>query len=148
SAASPVVDLLNPLGVIAVSVPVGVVAFAWAAVQERAGLTPVLVSLAVVFAVRTALQVQDLFRHDAFLGYWEAHASMGGRLFSRLMSYGISGRWKWGLLDTLAFHLKAGVAIEASLSYLGFGIQEPQPSFGNILSSHLDLFLSGNWFIL
>jgi ABC-type dipeptide/oligopeptide/nickel transport system permease subunit len=49
---------------------------------------------------------------------------------------------------SLGFHLRTAVAIEASLSYLGFGIQEPSPSFGNMLAAHFDLYLKGQWYVL
>jgi len=51
-------------------------------------------------------------------------------------------------MAVLGFQLRVAVAAEASLSFLGFGIQEPQPSFGNMLSSHFDLYLKGHWSVL
>ncbi len=130
------------------SVPVGLVAFGWAAWNERAGLTPVLGSLASLFAVRAYLEVRDLDRHDQNLGYWQAHAALGGTLFSRIWRYGVRGGWARPLVSMLGFNLRVAVAIEASLSYLGFGIQEPKASFGNLLSAHFDLYLKGHWQIL
>lgn len=142
------VALLDVTAALLASIPVGLVAFAWAVWQDHAGLLPVLLSLGGLFAVRTYLETRDLFRHDAGLGFWTAHAALGGSLFYRLWRYGVLAGWKWTLLRTLCFHLRAAVAIEASLSYLGFGIQEPQASFGNMLASHFDLYLKGRFEIL
>ena len=52
------------------------------------------------------------------------------------------------MLLILIFHMKMAVVIEASLSYLGFGVQEPQASFGNMLASHFELYLRGQWQIM
>jgi peptide/nickel transport system permease protein len=146
--ATPITASTRAIATVIAAIPVGVVAFGWAAVQQKAGIIPVLVSLSTLFAVRTYLQICDLYSHDKRLGYWEAHASMGGSLAGRVWRYGIKGEWKWALLESLGFHLRAAVAIEASLSYLGFGLQEPQASFGNMLASHFDVYLKGNWTIL
>jgi peptide/nickel transport system permease protein len=145
---SPFIDAFKLFAVVVVSIPIGLLAFSWAAFGEITGLMPVLVSMCLVFLMRSFLQIWDFYRHDEFKGYWEAHAAMGGSLGRRLWNYGIFGEWRWGLIEALSFHLKAAVAIEASLSYLGFGVQEPQPSFGNMLASHFDLYLKGHWYIL
>lgn len=145
---SPMVDLSRLLATVVVSIPVGLMAFSWAALGEQTGLVPVMCSICLVFALRNYLMICDLYRHDEHKGFWQAHASIGGRLGHRLWRYGVLGEWKWPLLDALGFHLKAAVAIEASLSYLGFGIQEPTASFGNMLASHFDLYLKGHWYVL
>jgi peptide/nickel transport system permease protein len=143
--ATAVVDALTAA---LASIPVGLLAFAWAAWQERAGLLPVLGSLSGLFAARTYLELRDLHRRDVRLGYWTAHAALGGSLWQRVTRYGLLSGWLRPLATTLGFHLRAAVAIEASLSYLGFGLQEPQASFGNMLASHFDLYLKGHWSVL
>jgi peptide/nickel transport system permease protein len=130
------------------SVPVGVSAFAWAVWWEKGGLAPVCLALGALFAVRSYLQIRDLHRHDRHLAYWTAHHSLGGSEAGRLFRYGVLTGWRWSLVETLGFHLRAAVAIEASLSYLGFGIQEPAASFGNMLASHFDLYLKGHLHVL
>jgi len=144
----PLIASFDAVVVVLVSVPVCLTAFAWAALSEHAGLMPVLVSLTLVFMLRTYLQVRDLYRRDATLAYWIAHAALGGSLLFRLVSYGIQTAWRRTLAMSLGFHLRTAVAIEASLSYLGFGIQEPSASFGNMLAAHFDLFLKGQWYVL
>ncbi len=130
------------------SIPVGVSAFAWAVWWEKGGLAPVCLALGALFAVRSYLQIRDLHRHDRHLGFWTAHASLGGSEAGRLWRYGVFTGWRWSLAEALGFHLRAAVAIEASLSYLGFGIQEPAASFGNMLASHFDLYLKGHLSVL
>lgn len=130
------------------AVPVGVSAFAWAVWWEKGGLAPVCLALGALFAVRSYLQIRDLHRHDQHLAFWTAHASLGGSESARLWRYGVMTGWRWQLAEALGFHLRAAVAIEASLSYLGFGIQEPHASFGNMLASHFDLYLKGHLSVL
>ena len=107
-----------------------------------------MLGLGALFMVRTCLYVRDLYRQDRWLEYWQARAAMGGRLVPTLVEYGIRRSWAPHLGETLGFHLRAAVAIEASLSYLGFGIQEPGASFGNMLASHFDSYLKGEWWPL
>ncbi|MCB1194960.1 ABC transporter permease subunit, partial [bacterium] len=49
-----------------------------------------------------------------------------------------------------AFSLQLGVAIlaESSLSFLGFGIQPPLPTWGNMISQGRDYFRSAPWISL
>lgn len=107
-----------------------------------------LIALSLLIFVRSYLQIHELFLHDRKLGYWQAHEAIGGGMFSRIFRYGFGGSWSEPLLQSLRFHLMIAVSIEASLSYLGFGIQEPQASFGNMLSAHFNLFVKGQWYIL
>jgi peptide/nickel transport system permease protein len=37
------------------------------------------------------------------------------------------------------------VVLEASLSYLGFGVQPPWPSWGNMLQDSQELFMTAPW---
>ncbi len=130
------------------SIPVGLSAFAWSAWREEAGLGPVVGALAALFAVRAYLQLRDLHRHDRELMYWQAHEAMGGSLAGRIWRYGLASAWRRALVSSLGFNLRVAVAIEASLSYLGFGVQEPTPSFGNLLAAHFELYLKGEWHVL
>ncbi len=46
-----------------------------------------------------------------------------------------------------AANFAIAILIEAGLSYLGFGVQPPVPSLGNILNENYAYALSGQWFI-
>ncbi len=39
------------------------------------------------------------------------------------------------------------VLVETSLSYLGFGVQEPVPSWGNMVAMGIDFFFQGRWWL-
>jgi len=130
------------------SIPVGIAAFAWAVFSGGTGILPVAAAVSLLFAVRTLQQVLDLYRHDNLLGFWQAHELLGGSRWQRLWRYGFLGQWRRPLLDSLGFHLLIALTIESSLSYLGFGVQEPQASLGNILAAHFSLYLKGDWYIL
>jgi peptide/nickel transport system permease protein len=136
---------LDAAASVAAGLPAVIGAFALAVLWEGGGLWPVMTSLAALFGLRTYLEVQDWARQDGRLGFWTAHTALGGTFAARLWRYGVLTAWREPLLQSLAFHLRAAVAIEAALSYLGFGVQEPQASFGNMLSSHFDLYLKGHW---
>lgn len=144
----PVLLTLDATLTVIASIPVTVTAFAWAACLEEASLRSVLLSLSTVFAIRAYLVTKDLARQDAHLGYWTAHKALGGTLAARVWAYGIRSRWTPALLSCLGLHLRAAVAVEASLSYLGFGVQEPTASFGNILAAHFASYLKGHYSVL
>jgi peptide/nickel transport system permease protein len=142
------VTALDGAMALACGLPVGVVAFAWAAFREEAGLVAVMASLAPLAGALAYLRLRDLARRDAALAYWEAHRAAGGSLADRVLRYGIAGAWRTPLLTLLGFLLRVAVAVEAALSYLGFGVVEPQASFGNILAAHFELYLRGEWRVL
>jgi ABC-type dipeptide/oligopeptide/nickel transport system permease subunit len=142
------VSALDAAMALACGLPVGVVAFAWAAFREEAGLVAVMASLAPLAGALAYLRLRDLARRDAALAYWEAHRAAGGSLADRVLRYGIAGAWRAPLLALLGFLLRVAVAVEAALSYLGFGVVEPQASFGNILAAHFELYLRGEWRVL
>lgn len=39
------------------------------------------------------------------------------------------------------------ILIETSLSYLGFGVQEPEPSWGNMVAAGKDYFFMGDFYL-
>ena len=86
-----------------------------------------------------------LYFRDRGLEYWQAHKSLGGGFFSRYFRYGIKTNWSREILARMIHLMKICLVTEASLSYLGFGMVEPAPSFGNILSNHLGEFFRGQY---
>lgn len=132
------------LAAIISSFPFGVAVFCVAVFSEMVSLLGVVLVGAVFLGAQASLRIRELYGQSCKLGYWIAHESLGGSLRERMLRYGISGEWRDELLAALAFNLKVIVVIEAGLSYLGFGVPEPRPSFGNILASHFDLLFKGN----
>jgi peptide/nickel transport system permease protein len=52
------------------------------------------------------------------------------------------------LLVTAVIEIPAAILIEAGLSFLGFGVQPPQPTWGNIITDGKTYFLEAWWLIL
>lgn len=132
----------------AAGVPVALFAFFLAVIFETNQMWMVVVSIGLILSVHSFLFLRGLYARSERLGYWQAHHALGGPKFGRIIRYGITGDWFQDLTANLAFYLKVAVTVEASLSYLGFGVQEPQPSFGNMLASHFDSYMRGNWLVL
>lgn len=130
------------------AIPVCLVVFIWSTLHYQAGIGSVLEALFLVIMLRTFLTVRTLYLTDGQKEYWQAHKAMGGDLAKRLYLYGVMGFWRRRLLELCIFHMQMAVVIEAAMSYLGFGVQEPSPSFGNILTSHFSTYLHGSWGIL
>lgn len=132
----------------AASIPVAMFAFLFAVLFESPHLWMVILSVGFILSVHSFLFLRGLYLKSEKLGYWQAHAASGGTRQNRILQYGVFSHWKQDIVGNMTFYLKVGITVEAGLSYLGFGVQEPMPSFGNILASHFDSYLRGNWFIL
>lgn len=132
----------------AAGIPVAIFAFFLAVLFESNQMWMVVGSIGFILGVHSYLYLRGLGTRSERLGYWHAHEAMGGRKIDRILQYGICSHWLRDLSANTAFYLKVAVTVEASLSYLGFGIQEPQPSFGNMLASHFESYMRGNWLVL
>lgn len=130
------------------AVPVVLLSFLLAVVFETTRLWMVIVSVGFILSIHSFLFIKGLYLKSEHLGYWQAHAACGGTPRARIINYGVVTHWLPEILGNMAFYLKIAVTVEASLSYLGFGVQEPHPSFGNMLASHFDSYMRGNWFVL
>ncbi len=124
-------------------VPIGITVFYFSVYFEKNGLMPVIYSVTIIVFAKSYLMLHQLYSRDQGLLYWDFHRSMGGELSSRVWHYGINQHWKGYLGYELAFYLKVSVIAEVSVSYLGFGAQEPNASIGNILSAHFSEALKG-----
>lgn len=129
-----------------VGIPLGISVFAMCVMLDMASLQPIVVTLAVVLAARTMITILELRLRDTHTAFWQAHRALGGGPLARLWRYGVCGAWLGPLAAMIALHLQIAVTTEASLSYLGFGVQEPQASLGNMLASHLEEHLRGGWY--
>ena len=86
-----------------------------------------------------------LVKRDEQLGFWLANKLSGGGNLYRILKYGLVSHWKSEIFRDLTLCLSVAITIEISLSYLGFGVQEPIPSIGNILAAHIGgIFGSGS----
>jgi peptide/nickel transport system permease protein len=139
--------LQNGSFIVLSSLPIGISVFCAAVWGGTVTLLGVALISGAFFAARASLLTRDLYFQSRSLGYWCAHESLGGGSWERIWRYGICGDWLEELVFVMAFNLKVAIAVEAGLSYLGFGVPEPQPSLGNILASHFDLVLKGQFMV-
>jgi ABC-type dipeptide/oligopeptide/nickel transport system permease subunit len=138
----------DSLLVIATSIPITVISFLVIVYFEADGLGTLLFLLWLFVNIRTYLWVRQSYLISHELGYWQANDAIGGNLLRRIIEYGLKRDWFSSLAEMLAFHLKAAIIIEVSLSYLGFGVQEPNPSIGNMLSLQMERFMAGDMILL
>lgn len=85
----------------------------------------------------------NCWERDRHLGYWDAHHAMGGSARRRALQLGMQQGWRQSILQLFGLTVQTSLAIEATLGYLGLGIQEPRASLGNIIAAHYDRALKG-----
>jgi len=129
-------------------IPLPVAAFFAMVLFQGQGLITLAICLAIIMVMRSYFFVTSNYRRSARLGYWQAHAGLGGMRILRVWRYGICGHWRDELFLSVAFYMKVALITEISVSYLGFGVQEPRASFGNLLGSQLRNFFDGELSLL
>ncbi len=82
-------------------------------------------------------------REESFIKAGELLGYSKGRLIFRHILPNILNP----LVVLAAANFAIAILIEAGLSYLGFGVQPPVPSLGNILNENYAYALSGKWFL-
>jgi peptide/nickel transport system permease protein len=109
---------------------------------------PVLLSLifAVFFWPGTARQVRGVALAARSLDYVTAAESLGASN-SRVMFRHILPNVANIIMVVAGFDVAGAILGESALSYLGFGIQAPQASWGNMLSGSMDLFNRAPWLV-
>lgn len=135
---------LDSFLVVATSIPITVISFLVIVYFESDGLNTLVFLLWLYVTIRSYLWVRQSYLASHELGYWQAHEVIGGHLYKRIFDYGLVRDWFPSFAEMLIFHLKAAIIIEVSLSYLGFGVQEPSPSIGNMLSLQMERFMAGD----
>lgn len=135
------------LGLIS-GVPIFLLVFAWAVTAGVIGHRPVMYSLGLLLVFSSCFHLRCLYKEYSCLGYWESYRSMGGGFWKQLWNYGFCQDWKPHLVSYTCWILSISVVCEVSLSYLGFGIQEPEPSLGNMLAAHFNDYLHGHFRVL
>jgi len=151
TSSSPITKLLyifEANAALVLSIPLGITVFSFAVFFEVNGLFTVSCTLAVIFFLSSFLQVRDLFQSSSRLGHWRANEAMGGSLWLRQINYGVRGGWLSSIKSTFVSNMRLAIIIEASLSYLGFGVSEPDPSFGNMIASHYNMTLKGDFYVI
>jgi peptide/nickel transport system permease protein len=135
---------LRSFSVAVLALPFGVIVFSVSVYFEGVSLKGILISGFFYIAIKTFLKLTRLLSESRNLGYWSAHESLGGSKWSRFYKYGVFRDFRAALTSEFVFNMKLLVAAEVTLSYLGFGVSEPNPSIGNILSSNIENALRGD----
>jgi len=84
-----------------------------------------------------------LFNQDHKKNFWLTNEILGGSKWQRIWQYGICQHWYNLLWMEWKNILLMCIITENSMSYLGFGIIQPQASLGNIFEEHFQYILSG-----
>lgn len=91
----------------------------------------------VIYTETLALSARDFIEAERAIG-----ASKSRILFSHLLPHLVPTLMVWGTLG-----VATTVLLEATLSYLGIGVQPPQPSWGNIIFENQTYFTSAPWLV-
>jgi peptide/nickel transport system permease protein len=138
-------DLLNALIMLQRGVP-----FLYLMIVIGMIWTPTLASLAVLFGLWGWAGPARLVRGQAIAGrgrdYVEAARALGAsdrRVIARHVLPNVGSI----LLVAAGFDVAETILGEAAISFLGFGIQPPQPSWGNMLSNSLEYVRRAWWLV-
>ncbi len=91
----------------------------------------------VIYTETTSLATRDFIAAERTLG-----ASTGRILFRHILPHLIPTIIVWGTLG-----ISTTVLLEATLSFLGVGVQPPTPSWGNIIFENQTYFQSAPWLV-
>lgn len=138
--------VISVMNVIVVSVPTTILALFLSVYFEEVCFEILIITLSILVFSRNYSFLSSQYKRSMSLGFWKSHEMLGGSQLSRVWKYGINGAWRKGLNELFFIHLQLAFIIEITMSYLGFGIQEPSPSFGNMFKSHFDLILRGDFY--
>jgi peptide/nickel transport system permease protein len=91
----------------------------------------------VIYTETTSLATRDFIAAERTLG-----AGTGRILFHHILPHLVPTIIVWGTLG-----ISTTVLLEATLSYLGVGVQPPTPSWGNIIFENQTYFQSAPWLV-
>jgi peptide/nickel transport system permease protein len=91
----------------------------------------------VIYTETTSLAERDFVAAEKTLG-----ASSGRILFSHILPHLVPTLIVWGTLG-----ISTTVLLEATLSFLGVGVQPPTPSWGNIIFENQTYFQAAPWLV-
>jgi peptide/nickel transport system permease protein len=112
---------------------------------------PGVVGLAVLFGVLgwtgIARQVRGRVFTERNRDYVDA-ARLAGAGTPRILFLHILPNVSSVILVLIGFDIASAILGEAALSYLGFGVQIPTPSWGNMLNNALGYFFNAPWLVI
>ena len=91
----------------------------------------------VIYTETTSLATRDFIAAERTLG-----AGTGRILFRHILPHLVPTIIVWGTLG-----ISTTVLLEATLSFLGVGVQPPVPSWGNIIFENQTYFQSAPWLV-
>lgn len=91
----------------------------------------------VIYTETTSLATRDFIAAESTLG-----ASTGRILFCHILPHLVPTIIVWGTLG-----ISTTVLLEATLSFLGVGVQPPTPSWGNIIFENQTYFQAAPWLV-
>ncbi|CAG0932902.1 partial Dipeptide transport system permease protein DppC, partial [Planctomycetaceae bacterium] len=91
----------------------------------------------VIFTQTSSLAERDFIAAERTLG-----AGPGRILFRHILPHLVPTLIVWGTLG-----ISTTVLLEATLSYLGVGVQPPTPSWGNIIFENQTYFQTAPWLV-
>ncbi|NRA44939.1 MAG: hypothetical protein HRU09_08305 [Oligoflexales bacterium] len=133
-----VTSFFNSVSQFIYALPLPIMVVAGAMIFDVHAIHTIWLTLFIFFFSSTWLLLQNLYAQSIEQHYWETYLLAGGCLKSLVFKYGVLGSWFSTLTNRLIVHFQQGLLIEVAFSYFGFGITEPTPSFGNMMSAHYE----------
>lgn len=114
-----------------------------------AAFTPNIYIIMMVVGLTTAPVVANLVKSKILFlkqkNFIESAISLGIPTHQILLKHILWYNCRAILLIQATLGMAEAILIETSLSYLGFGVQEPQPSWGNMVQSGANYLMQGNF---
>lgn len=140
--ASLIIRFCSKISAIFYSFPLPILVLLGARVLNLHSVSTIWLVFFIFFFAKTWLLLQSAYTLDMNKTYWKNYLLTGGRRTELVIQYGIFDGWLKMLIYSFCNHFQQGIIIEAIFSYLGFGMVEPLPSFGNMISAHFEQIFS------
>jgi len=111
------------------------------------GFHSIILALFVLYMPRTLSYVRGLVKREKHKNYIKIARIYGVSNF-RIMRRHIAPNIILPILVNFSTNFAGAILTEASLGYLGFGIQPPYPTLGNMLNESQSYFLLAPWFTI
>lgn len=125
-------------------IPAIILIFFMSLILKEIGFISITIAIFIYAFIALFVYTQHNYESDKNLGYWLYHKILGIKTWKIIYLNGIKTKWKKSLITKIYSVLTFILILEPSASYMGFGVMEPDISFGNILKSHFSLFANGN----
>lgn len=116
-----------------------------------AAFKPSLYTIMIVVGLTTAPTVATLVKGKVLMlkqrNFIESAVALGVPLRRIVLEHILWHNCRTVLLIQATLGMAEAVLIETSLSYLGFGVQEPTPSWGNMVQAGANYLLQGNFWV-